>query len=131
METFSLDLPAMFGDHHVIEVRRLLLEMPGVEDVYASSCFHALEVSFDPAKLDGDTIKAKLNQAGYIEKMETPVEAGVATYGRDGEHKYFRHTTAYEQVGLTVNFAQNVSHSRRPLWPCPGMGAVKMTNEDE
>ena len=37
----------MYGDHHVVEVRRLLLEMPGVTDVYASSSFQVVEVAFD------------------------------------------------------------------------------------
>ena len=39
MKTLSLELPAMYGDHHVIEVRRILLEIDGVKDVYASSSF--------------------------------------------------------------------------------------------
>lgn len=29
----------------------------------------------------------------------------------------------------TVSFAQRVDYSGRPLWPCPGMGAVKMVDE--
>ena len=31
MNTLSLDLPSMYGDHHVTEVRHLLLELPGVD----------------------------------------------------------------------------------------------------
>ena len=41
MEVFNIDLPAMYGDHHVVEVRRILMDIPGVEDVYASSGFRA------------------------------------------------------------------------------------------
>ena len=35
MEVLTLELPAMYGDHHVVEVRRILLEIPGVDNVYA------------------------------------------------------------------------------------------------
>ncbi len=45
MKTISFDLPSLFGDHHVVEVRRLLLEIAGVEDVYASSAFQVVEIS--------------------------------------------------------------------------------------
>jgi len=37
MEVLSLELPAMYGDHHVVEVRRLLFELPGV-NVWRPSC---------------------------------------------------------------------------------------------
>ena len=30
MEIITLDVPAMYGDHHVVEVRRILLEISGV-----------------------------------------------------------------------------------------------------
>ena len=48
MEKKSFKLPAMYADHHVVEVRRILLEMPGVQDVYASSAFQVADVTFDP-----------------------------------------------------------------------------------
>jgi len=37
MKTKVIELPALFGDHHVTEVRRILNEIQGVKDVYASS----------------------------------------------------------------------------------------------
>ena len=51
METTTFDLNMMYGDHHVIEVRKLISAIPGVEEIYASSCFQVLEVSFDESKL--------------------------------------------------------------------------------
>ncbi len=55
MEKYTLDLPTMYGDHHVLEVRRILLEIPGIQDVYASSAFRAVEVTYDPAEvISGD-----------------------------------------------------------------------------
>ena len=45
MEVFTIELPAMYGDHHVVEVRRILLDITGVEAVYASRGFRAAEIS--------------------------------------------------------------------------------------
>jgi copper chaperone CopZ len=115
----------MYADHHVVEVRRVLLELPGVEDVYASSGFQEVEVTFDPAKLTPDTIHSRLKEAGYQGELPTPVEAGAATYLEKGDRSFFRHTTVYENVRQTVSFAQNVSYHGRPLWPCPGMGPIQ------
>ena len=63
----------MYGDHHVIEVRRLLLELPGVQDVYASSAFQVVEVTYDPAQLDAGAITARLDEAGYLGDLLVPV----------------------------------------------------------
>jgi len=49
MEKFVINLPAMYGDHHVTEVRRILMGLPGVSSVFASSAFKSAEISFDPA----------------------------------------------------------------------------------
>jgi len=125
METLTLELPTMYGDHHGVEVRRLLLELPGVEDVYASSGFHIVEVTYDPAKVIPETILTRLSEAGYQGELPTPVESGAAAYLEKGDRSFFRHTTVYENVRQTVSFAQNVSYLGRPLWPCPGMGSIK------
>lgn len=130
METLTIDLPAMYGDHHVVEVRRLLLEMPGVEDVYASSSFQVAEVTFDPKKVKPDAIKTALGEAGYLEEPAMPTETGIATYWEDGHDTYFRHTAAYEQTKEVVSFAQSVGYTGRPLWPCPGMGVIPTANEE-
>ena len=125
METLTFELPTTYGDHHVVEVRRLLLELPGVDDVYASSGFQIAEVSYDPDKLTPDAIQTRLKEAGYLGELPTPVEAGAAAYLEKGDRSFFRHTTVYENVRQTVSFAQNVSYSGRPLWPCPGMGSIQ------
>ena len=133
MEKLSLDVPAMYGDHHVLEVRRILLEMPGVAEVYASSSFHVVEVSYDPEKLDAEEITAKLDEAGYLGELPVPEESGVASFGgkANGNGSYFRHTAIYEQATQAVSFSQNVSYSGRPLWPCPGIGVLKSMDEEE
>jgi len=125
----TLELPTMYGDHHVVEVRRLLFELSGVKDVYASSGFQVVEVDYDEAGLDGETIKATLDKAGYLNQMPSPVETGVAAVRKNGDKLFFRHTAAYEQTGKTIGFAQKLPDTGRPLWPCPGMGVVKTIEE--
>lgn len=132
METFTLEVPAMYGDHHVVEVRRILLELPGVQDVYASSSFHIVEVTYDPAQLDPGTITAHLDEAGYLGDLQIPLESGAPAAGRgtdNGDEVFFRHTAAYAEAGNTVSFAQQVPYAGRPLWPCPGMGPITKLDE--
>ena len=131
MNTFSIELPALYGDHHVTEVRKLLLELPGVDDVYASSSFRVVEVSYDPTKVSAEVITKKLDEAGYLGELPIPAESGQAEYGRGNGQTYFRHTSVYENTRQTVSFAQSVSYSGRPLWPCPGMGPIRSMQLEE
>ena len=130
MPILTLDLPNMFGDHHVIEVRHLLLDMPGVEEVYASSSFQIVEVKYDEARLEPDEIERVLDQAGYLGQMPLPAETGIATT-EEGSDTYFRHTAAFEQTGKAVGFTQSVPYVGRPLWPCPGMGPILKVIEEK
>jgi copper chaperone CopZ len=124
METKTFEAPALFADHHVTEVRRILLEMTGVVDVYASSAFQTIEVTFDPEKIRAEAIATRLEEAGYLGEVPMMAESGTAVERKDGDG-FFRHTAVYETV-KTVSFAQRVNYEGRPLWPCPGLGAVKM-----
>ena len=128
MEKTDIAVPAMYGDHHVLEVRRLLLALSGVEDVYASSAFRMVQVTYDPAKVSIGELKAKLEAAGYLDELPVPAETATPATETNGKEKaYFRHTTAYEQGRRVVSFAQNVSYAGRPLWSCPGVGVIKAT----
>jgi copper chaperone CopZ len=128
METTTFTLNMMYGDHHVIEVRKLLLAIPGVEEVYASSCFHIVEVAYDKRKVDVGAIEEALTEAGYLGDMTFPVEAGTGSSAPDGQKAFYRHTAVLEQVGKTVSFAQKAPYAGRPLWPCPGVGALHNKN---
>jgi copper chaperone CopZ len=128
MEIKTFETPVLYGDHHVSEARRILLELTGVTEVYASSAFQVIEVKFDPAKINVEKIAASLEEAGYLGENPMLVETGVAAEKIGGDH-FFRHTALHETVKGTVSFAQRVNYSGRPLWPCPGMGAVKMSDE--
>jgi copper chaperone CopZ len=127
METKTFEAPALFGDHHVTEVRRILQGLTGVSDVYASSAFQVIEVTFDPEKISTEEITNELEKAGYLGELPLISESGVAVEKREGDG-VFRHTAVYETVKDTVTFAQNVRPTGRPLWPCPGLGAVKSSD---
>lgn len=129
MKKITLDLPAMYGDHHVIEVRRILLAIPGVEEVYASSSFRVAEVTYDPEKVNELDIQKKLEEAGYLGEWTILKEPDVAVVRRNGEGS-FRHTTVYEQTRQVVSFARKAGTVARPLWPCPGMGVIQTTDEE-
>jgi len=131
MEVLSLELPAMYGDHHVVEVRRLLFELPGVEDVYASSGFRAAEITYDAGKVSEEDIKDKLGKSGYIGELPIPSEvpAQSASTG-DGKKGFFRHTAAFEATNNVVGFGQTVIYEGRALWPCPGMAPLTGMNEE-
>ena len=132
MEVLSLELPAMYGDHHVVEVRRLLFEVPGVDDVYASSGFRAAEITFDPKKTDPEAIKAKLNEAGYIGELPIPTEVPAQSASTGcGKKGFFRHTEAFETTNKVVSFGQTVNYEGRALWPCPGMTPLTGMDEEE
>lgn len=128
MSRLVLDLPAMYADHHVKEVRRILFELPGVEDVTASSAFQVVEVEFDPGKTTEDALTETLDQAGYLGDLFVPAESGEPAVGRDGT-TYFRHSAAYETAGTPVSFRQEIAFTGRPLWPCPGMGPIPTMDE--
>ena len=128
----TFDTPALYGDHHVMEVRRILLEIPGVEDVYASSAFRIVEVTFDDEKINEAEISQKLGEAGYLgEWLLLPQEQSTAQYlESDKALSYFRHTEVFETSRQVVSFAQKVSYSGKPLWNCPGFGVIKSKMEE-
>ena len=119
MQTKVFEAPALYGDHHVSEVQSILRELPGIEEVYASSAFQAIEIKFDESKVTDDKIAARLEEAGYLGEMPILAETGVAVEKKEGDG-VFRHTAVYDTIKSTVSFAQSVEHQGRPLWPCPG-----------
>lgn len=131
MEKKTYELPAMFADHHVIEVRRILLELPGVDDVYASSAFQVAEVTYNPEAVAESEITEKLESAGYLGEFVVTAEAGKAVTSKNGDGAFFRHTEVYENAKETIGFAQEVSYVGRPLWPCPGIGAINTMEEEK
>ncbi|RPH61034.1 MAG: copper chaperone [Chloroflexi bacterium] len=125
MQKSTFDTPALYGDHHVTEVRRMLLNLPGVKDVYASSAFQVVQVEFDETQVSHDALLRTLEEAGYLGQIQALAETGIAAQ----EGSIFRHTATYATVKKTVSFAQKTPYSGRPLWNCPGMGVIKSMDE--
>jgi len=124
MQTLLLQVPTLFGDHHVVEVRRLLLALPGVESVYASSAFQVVEVIYDPEMINDLDISMKLDEAGYLGEWSFPIELGFIKEDSQETDRVTRHTVVYESIKQGVSFSQSVGFSGRPLWNCPGVGVV-------
>ncbi|MFH2102712.1 MAG: heavy-metal-associated domain-containing protein [Chloroflexota bacterium] len=130
MQTKSFDVPALYGDHHTSDVRRILLGLPGVTDVYASSAFRIVEVTFDEKKISDKELHAKLTDAGYLGEWPFYQEDGKAIGEDGGDRQVMRHSASYEQTKQVVGFAQRIAYQGRPLWPCPGIGPIKGIEED-
>ena len=111
MENLSLVLPALYGDHHVASVQRVLKSLPGVSDVTVSPAAHAVSLHFDAAQQTAAAIEAALAAAGYATgdpEPILPVPGPGAT----------RHTAT---LAGTLAFAHEPpAWEGRPLWPCPG-----------
>jgi len=121
MQSIILTVPGMYGDHHVLAVRAILLALPGIDDVYASSAFKQVRVTFDSALIAEDKIRAALKEAGYEADGVKPIVIPV-TYGETA-----RHTAAYEGVGRTVAFIQEApARLATGPHPCPGFDVQRM-----
>ena len=131
IKNITYHTPVLYGDHHVLEVRRLLQEIPGIENIYASSAFRIVEVTFDPEITTEAKISQVLDEAGYLGEWSMPHETGIAaTDESERSLSFFRHTEVYETTRSVVSFAQRVNYSGKPLWNCPGFGVIKKGMED-
>jgi copper chaperone CopZ len=131
MQTKRFEMPALFADHHVLEVRRILLELPGVKEVYASSAFQVVEVKYDESQINDLQLAMKLDEAGYLGEWTIPAEVGPEAQRTASEPRpFFRHSAVYETTKKTVAFAQRVGYQGRPLWHCPGMGTIRVHQEE-
>ena len=84
MEKVVLDVPTLWADHHVLRVREALLGLEGVGDVYASSAWRQVLVTYDDGKIDQTAIERTLAGAGYpVGEGEVPVLAQPARRRRD------------------------------------------------
>ena len=117
MQIASFPAPALYGDHHALEVRRILLSLPGVSEVYASSCFHMIEATYDPAQVSPEEIASTLKKAGYLASLPIPDEALA-----QAPHS---HTVTVEQ-NRPLGFQQETTAQNHSLWPCPGMGLLEV-----
>jgi copper chaperone CopZ len=54
--------PGLYADHQVSAVRNQLLCLPGVAEVYASSAFFVVEITYDEAVTNVDSLQSKLDE---------------------------------------------------------------------
>lgn len=78
MEELILSVPGLWADHHVLAVRALLRDAPGVEAVTASALDASVRVTYDQSQTDAAKIAALLEGAGYA-SGEAPAAAQVPT----------------------------------------------------
>lgn len=110
MERLTLDLPTMYGDHHVVEVRGLLSALPGVRPVYASAAWQKVVLEYDPARTSLEAVKQALARRGYT---SDPI-GNPPTSARLGEFTEFALAP-----GAVEQFVEHVP-TWSPLGPCPG-----------
>jgi copper chaperone CopZ len=114
MDKLTLNIPTLYGDHHTTAVKQILEGLEGVKDIYVSSAFKQISVSYDKKKTSPETIEKALADEGYsTEEFETAYPTSI-------KEREMRHTAAVAGIGETLSFARNIPFEGRPLWPCPG-----------
>jgi copper chaperone CopZ len=65
MDKVVFDVPSLWADHHVLKVREALGKLEGVQEVYASSAWKQVLVTYDESQVDDAAIQGALAEAGY------------------------------------------------------------------
>ena len=113
METWSIPLPNMYGDHHAAELHTLLGALPGVAQVNASSAWQLLQVEYDPARVTPEALKQVLLERGYaLDQAPLPPVSARSRTGAPTDY-----TVA---PGLVEQFAEKVPAWSGPVLACPG-----------
>lgn len=106
MTSIVVDVPAMYADHHVVEVRRMLLDVPGVDSIYASSAFRVVEIEFDESLTTAEALERLIGEAGYQIAPPVPTESGEPVPGGAGP-RFKRLTATHPAAGSGVAFRQD------------------------
>jgi len=123
MKKLVLTIPTLFGDHHTTAVKKALEGMEGIDDLYVSSAFYQILLSYDPKTIEPDMIRSALAEKGYSEDTEPILPADPLPVGESTS----RHTSTYTGIGDTLAFAETApTWEDRPLWPCPGFEPASM-----
>jgi copper chaperone CopZ len=65
MKQIIVDVPGMYGDHHVLRLREVLLGTKGVSEVTASAARRKVAIRFEEADTSPEAIREVLASAGY------------------------------------------------------------------
>lgn len=88
MAKVVFDVPTLWADHHVLNVRDALTDLEGVKRVYASSTWKQVLVTYEDGELDDAAIEEALAEAGYpVGEGELPVLVQPADKRRDPQWK--------------------------------------------
>ena len=103
MKRITLNIPALYADHHVTRVKNLLGPITGVENVIASSAFKEVVVEFDENKTSGDALVKALSDAGYAPGKEEIVEKSPLATADAAWEKLGVRSTETNQVDLQLS----------------------------
>jgi len=105
MEKVVLDVPTLWADHHVLKARDALVNLEGVQDVYASSAWKQVLVTYEDGKADIAAFEKALADAGYpVGEGEMPVLVQPAERRRDPQwEKLGFRTTKTSRVDLEMS----------------------------
>lgn len=120
MERLTLELPTMYGDHHVVEVRALLAGLPGVKPVVASAAWQKVVLDYDPAQSSPEAILAALAERGY---SNDPVGMPAVSARLTGLTEFAQGSSL--QIERFIEPLPNWS----PLGPCPGFSVRQPGDE--
>ena len=75
MRKIVVDVPEMYGDHHVLRVREALLNAAGVSEVTASSARRKVAVAFDESVTTPEALRDAIAAAGYSFEVQAQPES--------------------------------------------------------
>jgi copper chaperone CopZ len=103
MKKIALSIPALWADHHVTNVKRLLSPISGVEDVIASSAFKEVMIEFDPSKTSRAAREKALTDAGYAPGEEQAAAKSPYATPDPAWEKQAQRTTTTNMVDLQLS----------------------------
>lgn len=92
METMTIEIPKLYGDHHVQAVHQALAGLSGIQNIWASAAERQVRVVYDPEKVAPASILGRLAEAGL------PSKNGDSLSVAGSSHK----DPAWAQLGLRV-----------------------------
>jgi copper chaperone CopZ len=104
MAKSTFDVPTLWADHHVLKVREALLGLDGVDDVYASSAWKQVLVTYNSKKTKKAEIEKALAKAGYpVGDGEVPIVVQPTAIRRDPQWADGVRTTQTNQADLEMS----------------------------
>jgi copper chaperone CopZ len=105
MAKTTLDVPTLWADHHVLKVRDALVNLDGVNDVYASAAWKQVLVNYNNKKVKKADLEKALADAGYpVGKGEVPVLTQPTEVRRDPQWEVLgARMTATNQADLEMS----------------------------